>query len=57
MKLTQAKIRAAKPHPSPSSARRRAKYGDGRGLWLLVDPEGNKTWAFFYTINKASSQL
>ena len=57
MKLTQAKIRAAKPHPSPSSARRRAKYGDGRGLWLLVDPEGNKTWAFFYTINKVSRQI
>ena len=57
MKLTQAKIRAAKPHPSPSSARRRAKYGDGRGLWLLVDPEGNKTWAFLYTINKSSRQI
>jgi integrase len=52
MKLTLAKIRAAKPAPQTTDHRRHARYGDGRGLWLMVDPNGRKTWAFLYTINK-----
>jgi integrase len=57
MKLTVAKIKAAKPHPNQSGHRRHAKYGDGRGLWLMVDPNGNKSWAFLYTINKRSRHM
>ena len=57
MKLTQARIKAAKPHPNQSGHRRHAKYGDGRGLWLMVDPNGNKSWAFLYTINKRSRHM
>ena len=57
MKLTQAKIRAAKPAPQNTAHRRHARYGDGRGLWLLVDPNGNKSWAFLYTINKRRRQM
>jgi integrase len=52
MKLTLAKIRAAKPAPQTTGHRRHARLGDGRGLWLMVDPNGRKTWAFLYTINK-----
>lgn len=52
MKLTIAKIRAAKPAEQTTGNRRHARYGDGRGLWLMVDPNGRKTWAFLYTINK-----
>lgn len=52
MKLTKAAINAAKPAPQTSNHRRHARYGDGRGLWLLVDPAGNKSWAFLYTIDK-----
>jgi integrase len=52
MKLTLAKIRAAKAAPQTTDHRRHARYGDGRGLWLMVDPNGRKTWAFLYTINK-----
>lgn len=50
-KLTRAAINAAKPAPQTSAHRRHARYGDGGGLWLLVDPDGNKTWAFLYTID------
>jgi integrase len=57
MKLTQAKVKAAKPHPKQDAHRRHAKYGDGRGLWLMVDPNGNKSWAFLYTINKRSRHM
>lgn len=57
MKLTQARIKAAKPHPKQNGHRRHAKYGDGRGLWLMVDPNGNKSWAFLYTINKRSRHM
>jgi integrase len=57
MKLTIAKIRAAKPAPQTSAHRRHARYGDGRGLWLLVDPNGKKSWAFFYTIDKRRRQM
>jgi integrase len=57
MKLTQARIKAAKPHPNQTGHRRHAKYGDGRGLWLMVDPNGNKSWAFLYTINKRSRHM
>jgi integrase len=57
MKLTQAKIRAAKPAPQTTGNRRHARYGDGRGLWLIVDPNGNKSWAFLYTINKRRRQM
>ena len=57
MKLTQAKIRAAKPAPQNTAHGRHARYGDGRGLWLLVDPNGNKSWAFLYTINKRRRQM
>lgn len=52
MKLTIAKIRSAKPADQTTGNRRHARYGDGRGLWLMVDPNGRKTWAFLYTINK-----
>lgn len=52
MKLTIAKIRAAKPADQTTGHRRHARYGDGRGLWLMVDPNGRKTWAFLYTIAK-----
>lgn len=57
MKLTLAKIRAAKPAPQTTAHRRHARYGDGRGLWLIVDPNGNKSWAFLYTINKRRRQM
>ncbi len=57
MKLTLAKIRAAKPAPQNTAHRRHARYGDGRGLWLLVDPNGNKSWAFLYTIDKRRRQM
>jgi len=57
MKLTVAKIKAAKPHPNQEGHRRHAKYGDGRGLWLMVDPNGNKSWAFLFTINKRSRHM
>ncbi len=57
MKLTLAKIRAAKPAPQTTTHRRHARYGDGRGLWLLVDPNGRKSWAFLYTINKRRRQM
>ena len=57
MKLTVAKVKAAKPHPNQSGHRRHAKYGDGRGLWLMVDPNGNKSWAFLFTINKRSRHM
>lgn len=57
MKLTHAKIRAAKPAPQTTGHRRHARYGDGRGLWLLVDPHGRKSWAFLYTINKRRRQM
>jgi integrase len=57
MKLTQAKVKAAKPHPNQNGHRRHGKYGDGRGLWLMVDPNGNKSWAFLYTINKRSRHM
>ena len=26
-------------------------YGDGRNLWLKVDPSGSRSWVFRYTIN------
>lgn len=53
MKLTLAKIKAAKPNPNQAGKHpRSAKYGDGRGLWLIVGPNGRKTWAFVYTLNK-----
>lgn len=57
MKLTFAKIRAAKPAPQNTAHRRHARIGDGRGLWLLVDPNGRKTWAFLYTIDKRRRQM
>lgn len=57
MKLTLAKIRAAKPAPQNTANRRHARYGDGRGLWLIVDPNGKKSWAFLYTINKRRRQM
>lgn len=57
MKLTLAKVRAAKPAPQTTAHRRHARYGDGRGLWLLVDPNGRKSWAFLFTINKKRRQM
>lgn len=57
MKLTHARIKAAKPHPKQGLHRRHAKYGDGRGLWLMVDPNGNKSWAYIFTINKKTRQM
>lgn len=57
MKLTVAKVKAAKPHPNQNGHRRHAKYGDGRGLWLMVDPNGKKSWAYLYTINKRSRHM
>jgi integrase len=57
MKLTQARIKAAKPHPKQDGSRRHAKYGDGRGLWLMVDPNGNKSWSYIFTINKRTRQM
>lgn len=59
-KLTIAKIRAAKPHPIPTTKNghpRFAKYGDGRGLWLIVGPNCRKTWLFTYTINKRTRHM
>lgn len=43
MRLTKTKIAAAKT---------KGRYGDGRGLWLVVGPNGRKTWAFLYSLNK-----
>lgn len=57
MKLTLAKIRAAKPAPQTTGHRRHARIGDGRGLWLMVDPNGRKSWAFFYTLDKRRRQM
>lgn len=60
-KLSVAKIRAAKPHPKKSTAKgtgpRWAKYGDGKGLWLMVGPNGNRHWRFIYTMNKQTRHL
>lgn len=60
MKLTLSKIRAAKPHPTPQTKNghpRFAKYGDGYGLWLIVGPNGRKTWNYTYTINKKTRHM
>jgi integrase len=57
MKLTVAKIRAARPAEQTTGHRRHSRYGDGRGLWLMVDPNGRKSWAFFYTIDKRRRQM
>ena len=43
MKLTKTKITAAN---------KKGRYGDGRGLWLVVGPNGRKSWAFLFSINK-----
>ncbi|WP_336986650.1 Arm DNA-binding domain-containing protein [Altererythrobacter aquiaggeris] len=60
-KLSVAKIRAAKPHAKKSTASgsgpRWAKYGDGKGLWLLVGPTGTKHWRYIYTMNKRTRHL
>lgn len=56
-KLSLAKIKAAKPAPQTTGHRRHARYGDGKGLWLLVDPNGCKSWAFFYTFDKRRRQM
>lgn len=60
-KLSIARIRAAKPHKVTSTASgkgpRWAKYGDGKGLWLMVGPTGSKRWHFIYTMNKKTQHL
>lgn len=56
-KLSLAAIRNAKPAPQTTDHRRHARYGDGKGLWLMVDPAGNKSWAFMYTLNKRRRQM
>lgn len=60
-KLSVAKIRAAKPHKKKSTASgkgpRWAKYGDGKGLWLMVGPTGTKHWRFIYTMDKRTRHL
>ncbi len=60
-KLSVAKIRAARPHPKKTTASgsgpRWAKYGDGKGLWLMVGPNGNKHWRFIYTMDKQTRHL
>lgn len=60
-KLSVAKIRAATPHPKKTTAKgtgpRWAKYGDGKGLWLLVGPNGTKHWRFIYTMEKRTRHL
>ena len=60
-KLSVAAIRAAKPHAKKSTASgsgpRWAKYGDGKGLWLMVGPNGTKHWQFIYTMNKRTRHL
>lgn len=48
MKLTKAKIAAAN---------KKGRYGDGRGLWLVVGPNGRKTWAFLYSLNKKARHM
>lgn len=48
MKLTNAKVAAAKSLPG-----KRAKIGDGRGLWLVIGENGRKTWAYMYSIRGA----
>lgn len=45
MKLTIAKVAAAKATPG-----KRAKIGDGRGLWLVIGENGRKTWAYLYSL-------
>ena len=60
-KLSVAAIRAAKPHAKKSTASgsgpRWAKYGDGKGLWLMVGPNGTKHWRFIYTMKKRTRHL
>lgn len=60
-KLSVAKIRAAKPHPKKTTTKgtgpRWSKYGDGKGLWLMVGPNGTKHWRFIYTMDKRTRHL
>lgn len=60
-KLSLAAIRAKKPHKVASTVSgkgpRWAKYGDGKGLWLMVGPNGSKRWHFIYTIDKKTRHL
>src|SRR5436305_8036737 len=44
MRLTDAKIRAAKPKAAPY------KLTDGKGLYLEIRPSGSKLWRYRYRI-------
>ncbi len=45
MKLSDTSIRKAKPEPKPY------KLFDGKGLFILINPNGNKLWRIVYRFN------
>jgi integrase len=50
--LTDAVVRKAKPNP-----RKRIEVHDGRGLYLVVQPSGAKSWAYRYRVAGKSRKL
>ena len=45
MSLTDTKVRSLKPRE------KKYKVSDGKGLFLLIAPQGSKYWRFKYTFN------
>jgi len=51
-KLSDRFIKTAKPKISKKTDKPYlTRYNDGHGLYLLVRPDGNKSWSFIYIIN------
>jgi integrase len=50
--LTDAAVRKAKPNPG-----KRIEVHDGRGLYLVVQPSGAKSWAYRYRVAGKSRKL
>src|SRR5262245_41276258 len=50
--LTDAAVRKAKPNPN-----KRVEIHDGRGLYLVIQSSGTKSWAFRYRIGGKSRKL
>ncbi len=50
MKLSDTSIRKAKPEPKPY------KLFDGKGLFILINPNGNKLWRIVYRFNHLSAE-
>ena len=51
MSLTALQVQKAKPKDKPY------KLADGRGLYLLINPNGSKLWKFKYRLNGAERKL